>query len=307
MAELTAPDGTSSPQLVRLGRDAQASAAELGPLADLVGTWIGTQGWELIAVPAGDPGGREGFTFIARPYAEVVSFTPIGAPVPDRGGPAGEMLISGLMYEMRIADLVTNEPLHLETGMWLYLADVQGGQPPDQPVVRSASIPHGDSLLALGTSSQFGGPPVIPLPSAVPDPVGPDALPGYTDDWQDLVPSPCNPEVRFNPATPNQVLMDALGGLNVVSTTTLSVSTDGGGGILNIPFVDANANATRFACDYWIETIEATPPGGRGAPQFVQQLQYSQQTNIEFIQQFGGPPGDLIMWPHVNVNTLRKQ
>mgnify|MGYP006182624565 CR=1 FL=1 len=24
----------------------------------------------------------------------------------------------------------------------------------------------------------------------------------------------------------------------------------------------ANANATRFACDYWIETIEATPPAG---------------------------------------------
>jgi hypothetical protein len=305
MAELTTPGGTSSPQLVRLGRDAAVSAAELGPLADLVGTWIGTQGWELIAVPAGDPGAREGFTFIARPYTEVVSFTPIGAPVPDRGGPAGEMLISGLMYEMRIADLVSNEPLHLETGMWLYLADVQGGQPPDQPIVRSASIPHGDSLLALGTSSEFAGPPVIPMPSAVPDP-GPTPLAGYLDDWQDEVPSPCDPAVKFNPATPNQVLNDALAGLDVVRTTTLSVSTDGGGGILNIPFVDANANATRFACDYWIETIEDTPGGGQGSPQLVQQLQYSQQTNIEFLPQFGNPD-ELIMWPHVNVNTLRKQ
>src|ERR671939_1104080 len=169
MAELTAPDGTSSPQLVRLGRDAQVSSAELGPLADLAGTWIGTQGWELIAVPEGDPGGREGFTFIARPYTEVVSFTPIGAPVPNRGGPAGEMFITGLMYDMRIADLVTNEPLHLETGMWLNLADVQGGTPPEQPIVRSASIPHGDSVLALGGSSESAGPPDIPPPSAVPD------------------------------------------------------------------------------------------------------------------------------------------
>lgn len=304
MAELTAPGGTSSPGLIRLGRDAQASVAELGPLADLVGTWIGTQGWELIAVPEGDPGAREGFTFIARPYTEVVSFTPIGAPVPDRGGPAGEMLLSGLMYELRIADLVTNEPLHLETGMWLYLADVQGGQPPDQPIVRSASIPHGDSFLALGTSSQAGGMPVIPVPSAIPD-AGPDALAGYTDDWLEKIPSPCNPAVLFNPAVPNQVLLDALSGLDVVRTTTLSVSTDGGGGILNIPFVDANANATRFACDYWIETIEGTTSSGQ--PQLVQQLQYSQQTNIEFLQQFGGPPGELIMWPHVNVNTLRKQ
>lgn len=306
MAELTAPGGTSSPGLIRLGRDAQASMAELGPLADLVGTWIGTQGWELIAVPEGDPGAREGFTFIARPYTEVVSFTPIGAPVPNRGGPAGEMLITGLMYELRIADLVTNEPLHLETGMWLNLADVQGGQPPDQPIVRSASIPHGDSFLALGTSSKAAGPADIPLPSAVPDP-GPDAQFGYTDAWQEEIPSPCNPAVKFNPAVPNQVLKDALSGLDVVTTTTLSVSTDGGGGILNIPFVDANANATLFACDYWIETIEGTASGGSGSPQFVQQLQYSQQTNIEFLQQFGGLPGELIMWPHVNVNTLRKQ
>jgi hypothetical protein len=101
------------------------------------------------------------------------------------------------------------------------------------------------------------------------------------------------------------VLLDALAGLKVVKTTTLSVSTDNGGGILNIPFVDANANATRFACDYWIETIESTPPGG-GSPERVQQLQYSQQTNIEFLPQFGNPD-QLIMWPHVNVNTLRKQ
>lgn len=303
MTELTAPGGTSL-GFVRLGRDAQASAAELGPLADLVGTWIGSQGWELIAVPSGAPGGKEGFTFIARPYIEVVSFVPIGAPVPNRGGPAGEMFITGLMYDMRITDLVTNEPLHLETGMWLNLADVQGGTAPDNPIVRSASIPHGDSVLALGTSSEAAGPPAIPLPSAVPDP-GPNPEFGYTDAWQVEIPSPCNPAVKFNPASPNQVLQDALSGLDVVKTRTLSVSTANGGGILNIPFVDANAAATLFTCDYWIETIEGTPAGG-GSPQLVQQLQYSQQTNIEFLPQFGNPD-ELIMWPHVNVNTLRKQ
>jgi hypothetical protein len=247
MAELTAPGGTST-GVVRLGRDAQTSVAELGPLADLVGVWIGTQGWELIGVPEGAPGGKEGFTFIARPYAEIVSFTPIGAPVPNRGGPAGEMFITGLMYDMRIADLVTNEPLHLETGMWLNLSDVPGGTPPDEPIVRSASIPHGDSVLALGTSSETAGPPDIPLPSAVPDP-GPKPLAGYTEPWLQQIPSPYDANVKFNPGIPNQVLKDALAGLSVVKTTTLSVSTDGGGGILNIPFVDANANATRFACD----------------------------------------------------------
>jgi hypothetical protein len=303
MADLKAPGGTSSEGLTRLGRDAQTSAAELGPLADLVGTWIGTQGWELIAVPEGDPGGKEGFTFIARPYVEVVSFTPIGAPVPNRGGPAGEMLITGLMYDMRIADLVSNEPLHLETGMWLNLADVQGGSAPDQPIVRSASIPHGDSVLALGTSAETPGPPDIPLPSAVPD-AGPQTPDGYIDAWGPPIPSPCSPAGEFHPSTPNKVLQEAIAGLDIVNTTTLSVSTAGDGGILNIPFVDQNANATSFSCDYWIETVQDTTK--KGPPQLVQQLQYSQQTNIEFLPQFGNP-GQLIMWPHVNVNTLRKQ
>lgn len=304
MSELTAPDGTSS-GFVRLGRDARVSAAELGPLADLVGVWFGTQGWELIAVPSGDPGQKEGFSLIVRPYAEVVSFTPIGAPVPNRGGPAGEMKITGLMYDMRITDLVTNEPLHLETGMWLNLADVEGGTPPQRPIVRTASIPHGDSVLALGTSSKTSGKPEIGPLNAVPDP-GAGAPFGYTESWRGETTSPCNPAVKLNRENPNQVLADALQGLNVVETTTLSVSTEDGGGILNIPFVDRNANATRFSCDYWIETIEDTPADGSGFAQQVQQLQYSQQTNIEFIPKFDDPK-KLIMWPHVNVNTLRKQ
>lgn len=211
----------------------------------------------------GDPGGPAGFTFIARPYVEVVSFTPIGAPVPNRGGAAGELFITGLIYDLRITDLVANEPLHLETGMWLNLAAVQGGTPPDQPIVRSASIPHGDSVLALGTSSEIAGPPDIQLTSAVPD-AGPEGPLGYADAWQVEIASPCDANV------------------------------------------DANANATRFACDYWIETIEGTAKNDGRSPDQVQQLQYSQQTNIEFLPQFGNPD-QLIMWPHVNVNTLRKQ
>lgn len=304
MAELTAPGGTSI-GTVRLGRDAPETVSRLGDLADLEGTWIGTQGWELIAVPSGEEGGAEGFTFIARPYVEIITFKTTGsAAVPNRGGPAGEMFIYGLVYEIRIADLVTNEPLHLETGMFLNLADVQGGTPPENPIARSATIPHGDSVLALGTSSNAPGPPDITPRSGVPDP-GPDAPLGYADAWQVKIPSPCDPASEFNPAVPTEVLTDALAGLNVVNTTTLSLSTDNGGGIVNIPFLDANANATKFDCVYWIETIEATPPGG-GAPVEVQQLQYFQQTNIEFLPQFGNP-SELIMWPHVNVNTLRKQ
>jgi hypothetical protein len=306
MTQLTAPGGTSM-GLTRLGRDARTSVDDLGPLADLVGVWIGTQGWELIAVPSTEQDGKEGFRFIARPYAEVISFSPIGAPVPNRGGPAGDMFITGLMYDMRITDLATNEPLHLETGMWLNLSDVQGGPPPAQPIARSATIPHGDSLLAIGSASDAPGPPDIPMTSAVPY-AGPGKKPlGYTDPWDPpAIPSPLTHVPGFLAGTPNEVLKETIADLDVLSTTTLSLSTANGGGILNIPFVDANAQATEFTCDYWIETVQDKGNPGRPEPEPVQQLQYSQQTNISFLPQFGDPE-QLIMWPHVNVNTLRKQ
>ena len=283
MTELRAPGGTSQ-GLTRLGRPAQTSTDELGPLASLVGAWIGSQGFEVIAVPSTDE-----FMLIARPYIEVVTFEPIGAPVPDRGGDAGDLFLTGLMYTMRIADKETNEPLHLEAGMWFYMA----GQ--EYEIARSATIPHGDALLALGNANTIEGPPTIPETSAIPPNTGPEVRAGYTDEY--MVPSAAG----IPPDAPYQALQKANEGLNIVQTVELSASTADSGGILNIPFVDQNANATEFACTYWIETIQDQETGDQ-----VVQLQYTQQTNIEFLPQFGNPD-ELIMWPHVNVNTLRKQ
>lgn len=276
---------TTSVGITRLGREAPATVSELGPLADLVGTWMGSRGWELIALPAGPLGGTETFRLLIRPYIEVVTFSALGAPVPNRGGPKGDIFITGLEYSMRITDAETNEPLHLETGMWLLLDD-QGA------VARQASIPHGDVVLALGTATTESGAPSIPGLSTLPD-AGPKTPLGYTDVY-------LRPVDGFNPQDANKVLREALVGQNVVKTTTLPVSTDGGG-IANIPFVTANANATAFSCAYWIETVEDPSTGTQ-----FSQLQYSQQTNLEFLPQFGNP-GALIMWPHVNVNTLLKQ
>ena len=283
-------ENTTSVGLKRLGRDAATTADELGPLASLVGTWIGTNAWELMAVPQGS----DGFRLIVRPYVEVITFSALGAPVPNRGGPVPDLFISGLMYSTRIADAQTNEPLHLETGMWLYLGETQ-----PQPVARLASIPHGDSLLALGESSTIKGPPPITEHSALP--IGaPNDLFNYTDPYEEPV---SFNGVEFFSQTPQKVLTDVLENQTIVETITLSLSTTDSGGILNIPFVDKNANATRFDCVFWIETVEDPKTGDQ-----TMQLQYSQITTIEFLPNVKAEdPNKLVIWPHVNVATLNKQ
>lgn len=284
MPDLTAPGGTSV-GITRLGRPAAAQSDDLGPLAALNGTWFGSHGWELIAVPHFQAGPKA-FRLILRPYIEVISFQPIGAPVPDRGA-TDDIFITGLMYDMRICDAETNEPLHLETGMWFSIPTTGA----DLEVARSSTIPHGDAMLAIGTATTSEGPPSFPDASAVPDVHNPPL--GYLDVY-------LNQPGPFKPGDVNATLAADNEGLNIVSTTSLSVSTEPPGGILNIPFVDQNANATQFTGTYWIETIQDPQTGDQ-----VMQLQYSQQTNLDFIEQPDG--SGLIMWPHVNVNTLRKQ
>jgi hypothetical protein len=287
MAELTVPNGTSV-GMTRLGRPARATVDALGPLADLVGVWLGNKGWELIAVPDGD----KGFRVIAQPYLEVLSISAIGAVVPNRGGPVPDMFINGLMYSTRITELTTHEPLHLENGMWLLM-----DEGPD--IARLASIPHGDVLLAIGSSTTSQAAPVIPVLDAMPD-IGPKPLAGYAEGQYGIEPRGHVPP-GFDPTNANKTIQDDLEGLNIVETVEISVSSAQHGGVLNIPYVDARAKATKFACTYWIETIEDPTTN-----QQVMQLQYSQQTDIEFLPQFGNTD-ELIMWPHVNVNTLRKQ
>ena len=273
----------------RLGKDAATTAGELGHLADLVGTWIGTGGWELIAVPKPAKGGLEQFELIVKQYVEIVSFEPIGAQVPDRGGNAGNLCLGGLKYDMRIAALDTNEPLHLENGMWFYMPDQ------DQKIARSSAIPHGDCLLALGNASQAAGAPKLPAVPCLPDGQPKKAPFGYVDPYHLPADSP------FQTKDANLVLRNLLAKQSVTQTTTLDVSTANGGGVLNIPFVTKYANAPTFTSTYWIETVKDPV-----TKQPFQQLQYSQCTNIEFFEN-EEKPGELIKWPHVNVNTLRKQ
>jgi hypothetical protein len=283
----TAQPPVSGLDFVRLSGDHESVMASLGPLSNLLGTWVGNHGWNVIAVPALDKG-KESFLLLIRPYIESITFTPLGAPVPDRGG-AETLFITGLQYDLRVTDAETNQPLHLENGMWLYLNQVQ--VPGGPLIVRQATIPHGDSVLALGQYTVEDGPPQIPVINAIPDP-GPTAPAGYTDPYLNG---------PIDTSQLNVILQDAIKEQDITQTVTLYVSTQNDGGIVNIPFVVKHANATAFQGTFWIEKVKSPETGTE-----FEQLQYVQQTNINFLPQFGNPT-ELIMWPHVNINTLVKQ
>jgi hypothetical protein len=276
---------SNAPQTIRLGGAANETTSMFGPLTDLIGTWVGNKGWNLVAVP----NQKGGFLLLVQPYTETLTITPLSTPTPNRGTSTVQQ-VPTLLYSLAVHSNVDGSLLHAENGTWLLLNDC----PDEFSIARQASVPHGDSLLALGGSTVTSGAPAIPTISTLPI-TGPGAKPlGYTDPY--LTPLP-----GFNKTNPNATLQAAISGQTIVSTTTISVSTANKGGITNIPFIVQNANTTSFEATFWIETVQNPNSGGT----FLQ-LQYSQTSIIEFIPQFHDP-SKLIQWPHVNINTMVKQ
>jgi hypothetical protein len=290
---------------VRLSGTPEEIDNKLGPLAGLIGTWKGNSGWNLIAVPS-QLHGEPQFTLLIQQYSEILTFTPITAPVPNRGG-ATQQFITGLLYELTINDMkYPNGILHIENGMWLNMTDIEAQ--PDGPVVESiavntdlapftiarmSAIPHGDVVIALGNSTTSSAAPVFPVISAIPNPAGLPPVFGYIDPYTNNQFSK-----EFNTANVNSTLAALAATQTITKVTTITVDTaNKGGSISNIPFVEQHVDPSRFQSTFWIEDVVSDGLS-------FQQLQYSQQADLNFIKKFK-LPGD-ILWPHVNVNTLRK-
>jgi hypothetical protein len=266
------------------------SQDNLGPLSELAGTWVG-QGFNMIAVPNHRNGGI--FRLIVNATNETLAFTPIGGAVPNRGFKQNDINIFGLTYLQQVSDSATNEGIHIEPGIWLNVPATSDPATPST-VVRQSTIPHGDSVLAQGQATTIARAPVIhpvsplptPLPGRTPFPLG------YTDPYLHG-----NFPPGFSMTNPNQALVDALDeeqaqGMKIVQTVNLPVDSRDAGGIVNIPFVVQNANATELTAIFWIETVQR-PDGS----QFLQ-LQYTQTVLLVF---------DDAIWPHISVATLIKR
>ena len=302
---------------------ASTDDVELGPLAQLPGTWsnepgLPGRGWNMIALPFGGPAAAPfNYRLLLNQYNEQLKFTLIDSRVPNRGirKSAGgveetDQYVVTLDYVQSVNQIKAddfpeiglagefNQAIHHEPGLWLNMTnEITDGI----NIGRLASVPHGDSLLTLGSSEVLDGPPVIPdysgLPIGGPTDLNHPYLGPYKHFHDKLF------ENLFDPVNPNELLKAANQGVNIVRTTKLEVDTTiNSGGIHNIPFIAKQANAAEMMSIFWIQELDETDENGK--PKL--RLQYFQTVILDFFDRRDGGPG-LIRWPHVSVNTMLKE
>ncbi|MFZ6722411.1 heme-binding protein [Undibacterium sp. Ji49W] len=269
---------------LRAAAPSHQATSPLGFLSELEGSWSG-RGFNLIAVP--DKQNGQDFRLILNTTTERIQFNAIGGAVPNRGSAQNDINIFGLTYLQQVNDAQTMEGIHIEPGIWLNVPATTA--PPGKPsIVRQSTIPHGDSLLAQGTGfGAKGGPQIAPVSAKPTGPGLAHKMLGYLDPYTlTKLPPGMKKEYIVNM---NQALVDAIQGQNIISNTVLSVASIPVGGIVNIPFVTINANATKMEAIFWIETVQRLD-----GSHFLQ-LQYTQTVILNFLD---------IDWPHISVGTL---
>lgn len=293
---------------------------DLGPLKNLPGKWESKgHGWNMIALPFArtQPGALD-YRLLLNQYDETLNFTLVDKAVPNRGvddthNQQTDQFVVTLDYEQVIHQVaVTDRPqsnvagapglaIHHEPGLFLNMANlITDGV----DVARLASIPHGDSALALGTSSEVNGVVQIPSVNGLPVGVNQDLSNPYLEPYQHFHANPfvgtvSAPDFQgFDPTAPHLLLTLANQGVNVEATTILQMDTTiSSGGISNIPFIVKQANAVAMKATFWIQKLGGDTPTFR--------LQYLQIVELEFFPRRDGLPGRFI-WPHVSINTLNK-
>jgi hypothetical protein len=308
--------------LERRGRHleaAQTGDPDLGPFQLLPGTWankpnLAGRGWNMIALPFAQPAGPP-FRLLLNQFNEELKFQLVDKAVPNRGIDATgqtntDQVVVTIDYEQAISQAAAEDfppsglagpadlAIHHEPGLFLNLTN-QIGDGPD--IARLATIPHGDSALALGRSRIETGMPDIPKVNAMPIGVNQDFnLNPYLAPYKHFHENPFRN--LFDPTDPTALLTAANQGVEITRTTVLELDTTvETGGIANVPFVMRQANASEMKATFFIQELAETDMHGQ--PKL--RLQYVQIVQLDFFPRFDGGPGR-IKWPHVSINTLEK-
>ncbi len=313
----------------------------LGPLRCLPGTWSNKAeaagidfngfGWNLIALPF--EAGPSNYRVLMNQYNENLVFKTADTGVPNRGLDGsgtmtqGDQTLIALDYEQTIEQIARDDSppsseevraavpkgIHHEPGLFLHVIDERTA---GLDIARLATIPHGDSVLAMGRLSESLGAPNFPGLSALPvglpsgltfdTPAPPPPAPDYLAPYRHFNDNPFKGTVTAA-GFPGFVPSDIVNLLRinpVVDLVEKSIVYDfdtrnAAGGIVNIPFIVAQANATAMRSIFWLHQLKEKE---NGAP--IRVLQYLQIVMLEFFPRADGENG-LIKWPHVSINTMK--
>ncbi|MBC6402387.1 MAG: hypothetical protein GDA39_07110 [Hyphomonadaceae bacterium] len=295
------------------------------------------RGWNMIALPFAEPGQDRNYRILMNQYNEVLGFKFIDDKIPNRGitldqpSQNADQKVTALDYTQMITQIAGSDvsssddlagepglPIHHEPGFFLHMCHPPTEMREDVKIniARLATIPHGNSVTALGVSSEKDGAPTIPdlsgLPEGVSDNIA-EAVQNATGNTDYLFPynffanNPFRGVVEtadfsgFSPENANQLLQSGMP-QNVVRSTILPFDTDIlDGGIRNIPFIEQQADAASMTSTFWI--MELNERDNSGNPRLV--LAYSQFIFLDFFERRDGRPGR-IRWPHISINVMEK-
>jgi hypothetical protein len=307
--KLTLQELAATPEI--FNRTPHGQYPELGPLQTLVdgNSWVGNVGFNLMVVPNPNPANPDGFIVMISQLFETHVFEPVPAPTPNRSL-FGTAQIGAVKYSQTVAENTSKKILHEETGMWMNqnvgILQADGTYKPDptnnglgpvtdngliadlvtNPIVRSGTIPHGNTVHATGVWTTFT-PPANPgvfnpdvsnfielanfqndgnylkfLPIFAPDSEPSD--PGYLVDLQAKYMNQIAASLQRIKRTDLSVaqFINPIGFLNayadnIVGLVSMAVTTANadGGGVLNVPFESAVVAPQNFISTFLIETI----------------------------------------------------
>ena len=264
----------------------------LGPLAAFTGEWAGS-GFNTIFRPDSTktptpfpipvPGTDN--VLELNLTSESMSFSPSLGSVPNRGMVQGDIFLNGVPYLQAINDVTIpgqSVGIHIEPGLWMIVpatTDPKEGT----TLVRMGSIPHGNTIVAQGTSTTINGPPTIPAVDITPFFTATklkNPFPSQTAANNNTARIPQNLTgtaiTQAMLTDPNSVLRAAIAGQKITATTQISISTSPatplfGGGAENIAFLlgdtaaitnpngpGQNAQTVLMTATFWIETVQHT-------------------------------------------------
>ncbi len=274
----------------RLAAEAAPAGPDLGGIAGFTGTFRGNglntifrpQDFAVTPTPLPKPAtGPNDNILEINLTEETLAFSAALGSIPNRGMVQGDAFLNGIPYVQKINDVsVPASPvgIHFEPGVWL---SVPATTVPEEgaTIVRMASIPHGTTIEAQGTSFTVAGGPHIDPVNITPFPIGnpghPIKFPSQTatDAGTFRLPQDLTGFIAAGTITqpildnPNIILKNRADAQNITSTTVIQISTNPvdplfGGGTDNIAFLlgdknatGPNADATQMSATFWIETV----------------------------------------------------